>query len=314
MQRAEDLKRLLAANRTRGGGDYLLTLTTPHDMGDRLKPMRQAVANAWRYVNSGAPAQRLRIRLGLGWVRGAEVTIGPAGWHPHLHVLLLTDKPLADCPNCRHTAECREGCGHHPGAACAAGCQVGELARFVLERWRISLERAGYRAPSAEHGIDVRACRVARYLAKLGLGDELAKASFKTAATGHRTPLQLLFDVAVARQEERNDDAARRDLALWAEYSRGMRGARQLTSSAGLWERYGVAETPEQLLLEIQEPEQAGLCLWTIEPEIWRRFVSWNVSLQLRLLRLAEELPPDDARDAICKELERVQGYEVAPF
>ena len=31
-----------------------------------------------------------------GSIRALEVTHGQAGWHPHVHVLLLTSAPLAD--------------------------------------------------------------------------------------------------------------------------------------------------------------------------------------------------------------------------
>jgi hypothetical protein len=53
----------------------------------------------------------LRDRFGLvGYVRATEVTHGRSGWHPHLHVLLMTDRVL--------TLD-----------------ELRELHQFVRERW-----------------------------------------------------------------------------------------------------------------------------------------------------------------------------------
>lgn len=319
MGRAEELKALLAEHRKRGGGDVLLTLTTPHDVGDRLKPMRKAVARAWQFVQSGKQAQAIRRRFGLAWIRGLDLTVGASGWHPHLHTILLTPRPLVDCPNCRHNQECRDdgSCGHHAGEGCDACCQVGELARFVYARWCRSIEKAGYRTPSREHGLDVRHCRIAKYIAKLGLGDELAKKDFKRAHAGHRTPLQLLADIhhelhIAVRQDAPTVNA---DIALWLEYARGMKGAKQLTYSRGLRKQYAMPEPApdDQYYLDQLEPPKA-LIVTSFELEEWRDVIAPNVGLRLRLLHLAEDYPPDEASDRIRKLLDEVQGREVVPF
>lgn len=320
MQRAEELKALLAEHRKRDGGDVLLTLTTPHDVGDRLAPMRKAVARAWQFVNTGHQAQEIRRRFGLAWIRGLDLTVGASGWHPHLHVILLTPRHLTDCPNCRHSQECRDdgSCGHHAGVGCSAGCESGELARFVYARWCKAIKRAGYRTPSLEHGLDLRRCRIAKYIAKLGLGDELAKKDFKRAHAGHRTPLQLLADIYRARRVAVHADEQQcaGDVALWVEYAKGMKGAKQLTYSRGLRKRYALPEPEpdDQYYLEQFEP-QKGLVVYSFDDaNEWRDVVAPNVTLRLRLLHLAEEYPPDDAADRIRKALDEVQGREAVPF
>jgi hypothetical protein len=319
MQRGEELKGLLAEHRKRGGGDVLLTLTLPHHQGDRLRPMQKAVANGWRAVIGGKDGQAMRRRFGLSYIRGHDLTVGPAGWHPHLHVILLTAKPLIDCPNCRHTQECRDdgSCGHHAGQGCAPGCETGELAATVYARWVRSIKRSGYKTPSREHGLDVRRCRIAKYIAKLGLGDELAKKDFKRAHAGHRTPLQLLADIHFALHVAVHPDDARcsADIGLWVEYAKGMKGAKQLTYSKGLRKRYALPE-PEpdaQFYLEQFEPEKA-LIVTSFELAEWRDVIAPDVRLRLRLLHLAEEYPPDEAADRIRKALDEVQGREAVPF
>jgi hypothetical protein len=319
MQRAEELKGLLAEHRKRGGGDVLLTLTMPHDQGNRLRPMQQAIANGWRSVIGGKVGQELRRRFGLAYIRGHDLTVGVSGWHPHLHVILLTARPLVDCPNCRHTQDCRDdgSCGHHAGQGCTSGCEVGELAAAVYARWCRSLERANYRTPSPQHGLDVRRCRIAKYITKLGLGDELAKTAFKRGHTGQRTPFQVLADITFALHVavHKDDQRCNADMNLWVEYAKGMKGAKQLTYSKGLRKRYALPEPApdDQYYLDQFEP-QKGVIVTSFEPAEWRDVIAPNTSLQLRLLHLAEEHPPDEAADRIRKLLDQVQGREVAPF
>jgi hypothetical protein len=55
MHRAAEVRRIGDAHRAAGGALYLLTLTLPHDQGDRLEPLYHAVSDSYRYVRSGTP-------------------------------------------------------------------------------------------------------------------------------------------------------------------------------------------------------------------------------------------------------------------
>ncbi len=198
-ERGEEVRRAITACRAGSGEVYMLTLTTPHDEGDALAPMMRAVADAFRYILQGRAWGQLKDELGyIGFIRGAdEPTIGPKGWHPHLHVLFLFERPLS----------------------------AQELARFeehVYSRWVKRIVKHGYREPSRERGVHLAVSHEDRYIAKLGLADELASGMYKQAREGRRTPLQLLVDAAAG------DDKA---LELYREFAEAMHGRKRITWS-----------------------------------------------------------------------------------
>ncbi|HEY6141664.1 MAG TPA: hypothetical protein VI670_28215 [Thermoanaerobaculia bacterium] len=286
-KRAEELRTVLTRHAAIGGGDCMLTLTTPHDLGDALKPMRQQTARAWRFVCSGNPWKRVRARYGIQFVRGAEVTHGANGWHPHLHVVLLTRRPLSDA-------------------------QQRELEGFFWRRWSRAITKphketgTQYRVPL--EGVGARITRLGRedYLAKLGLGDEVASAVTKSARPGHRTAFQILYDIWRAK------GANAADIALWREYVAEMQGAKQLTWSAGLRKRYALAEQTDLELVEANLPD--GPTVYAFSNQVWADFVAPHVERRIRLKQTAERYPLDEAADRIVRMLDRWAGLEPVPF
>jgi hypothetical protein len=255
--RAAELRFHVGAHRATGGGCYLLTLTTPHDQSDELKHLRQSVSNAWRFVCSGRAWVEWKKRLGLvGFVRSAEATIGPSGWHPHLHVLVFTARVL--------------------DAATMAAFEA-----YVYERWCAKIQACGYRQPSREHGVKLTESHQDDYIQKLGLADEVASGAFKKGREGRRSPLAVLYDYEQHRQP--------RDLALWKEWCEGMRGARQLTWSKGLRARYLVERELSDQEVVASEDNKPAEVLAVIDPTMWDEGVSHRPDLQVRLLNAAEE-------------------------
>src|SRR6185436_16024546 len=188
---------------------YLLTLTVRHGVGDDLKAVRQGVAKAWRRVQSGAPWKRLKADMGfVGSIRALEVTHGAHGWHPHLHVVLLTR----------------------------------ELAPAVLEsyrarisiRWQHAVESVLGRAhaPLDKAGCDLRGCHNAEYLTKLGL--ELTAPAEKRARGGNRSVNEIAADFVATQSET--------DKRLYQRYCTGIYGARMLTWTKGLRRAAGLLE------------------------------------------------------------------------
>ena len=275
--RAAELRLIVGAHRATGGGCYMLTLTTPHDQGDELKHLRQTVANAWRFVCSGRGWIRWKETIGyVGSVRSAEATVGPSGWHPHLHVLLFTKAPLT------------------PDMAAA-------FEAYVYGRWCRKIEAGGYRRPSLEHGVKLTESRQDDYIAKLGLADEVASGAFKSAREGRRSPLAVLADYSAFRRD--------RDLLLWHEWCQSMRGARQMTWSKGLRERY--ATERELSDREVVDRDEVGpvKVLWVIPPEHWDDGVAKRPDLQARLLDAAEQYGERGVRWILAKE-----PYPGVPF
>lgn len=275
--RAGELRVAVGAHRAAGGGCYLLTLTTPHDQGDDLRHLRQAVADAWRFVCSGRAWLRWKERVGyVGTVRAAEATIGPNGWHPHLHVLVFTQAPLAEADRAAWEA-------------------------WIYERWAKKIAQSGYRTPSREHGVKLAESHQDDYIAKLGLADEVASGAFKSGRDGRRTPLAVLADYERERRP--------RDLALWKEWCDAMRGARQMTWSKGLRDLY-LAE-PEATDAEVAASEERGpaTVVTVIDPTMWDEAVSNRPDLQTRILNSAEAYGERGVRWILAKE-----PYPGVPF
>lgn len=242
-QRAEALQAQISDWITRGGAVWFLTLTFPHDYEDALKVSAKLAARAFTSVLRGRAAETDRERYDVaGFVRALEVTTGPNGWHPHLHVLVFLN-------------------GHRGVRARRAfhSAIFARFARFIV--------RAGFRPP------DIRNCpievvetaTVGAYVAKAnGTAREMTAGHLKRGRGTSRTPMQLLDDAI------NGDSEARR---LWAEYEPGMHGRRQLTytralraqlfpeSDSGAVDGTAVADASAILAME-------GVAIY---PSLWRR-------------------------------------------
>ena len=189
------------------GAVYMLTLTVPHKAWDSLKVMREAVAECWTKVVRGAPWDRWKLKAGVvGAIRAMEVTHGKNGWHPHLHVLLLT-KDLDDDLE-------------------------AEFRIWLAERWAKMVVKAGLGDINA-HGVDFyRASQVSTaggYVAKWGCDSELTKWHVKGAKGANRSPWQLLAAAGEGDKEAR---------MRWREFSVVFAGTRHITMSHGLRDLY----------------------------------------------------------------------------
>lgn len=290
--RAEELRALLEKHRAARGAAYMLTLTLPHDAGDDLRPMRRHVSRAWQFVQSGAPWKRWKKRIGFfGSVRALEVTSGASGWHPHLHVLVLTEVKLREQTQ-------------------------NEFVAFVLARWRKAIARpnkdngAQYREPTAEHGVTLTESHRDDYIAKLGLADEIVNGTLKNGRHGGRTPLQILHDITFGVGSELEQ---RRSVRLWMEYANEMFGARQLTWSKGLREAYDIPEQTE-LELAIAEETADHEELYRFSNSDWDDFIGKNLSLRLKLKALAVETPAGQLEARIIELLDGARGLPPVPF
>jgi len=253
-RRAEEVSAVLAAHLAAKRGGEFLTLTLPHQAGDRLEKTRRLAADGWKRVQQGRGWLALKTSLGIvGTIRALEVTVGKNGWHPHVHVIILTARPLV-------AAE-REALRSHAFAA-----------------WRTVVVRAGQAAPLPAHTTiqPVTTAKIGEYATKFGAALELTHGQTKTARGEHRTPFEMLRDFLSTGDEA--------DLLLWQEWERGMRGAKQLTWSRGLKARYAVEEKSDEALAA---EEVGGDVVVTITPTQWRALV--RLGLRVRLLEALED-------------------------
>jgi hypothetical protein len=258
--RAEEIDRALGRHLAAGGGGAVfVTLTMPHDAGMPLERVWNTISGAWAALVAGRHRKALREQFGVvGYVRAVEVTHGRAGWHPHLHVLLLTEAPL-DLDELR------------------------VLHRFLRERWGRRVVAVGFREPALHRGVRVlpvsSADGVGGYLTKLAEdegpsrtpGLELARPDLKDGRTwGSRAPFRILADHERAGRPE--------DWRLFEEWLHVAKGRRTLEWSRGLRARLLLDEqerTDEELAEESDQAEEIAV----LEPEVWTEIVRCGLNV-----------------------------------
>jgi hypothetical protein len=252
--RQREVSALLEAHLCAGGTALFLTLTVPHDVGTDLGALRRIVSQTWKGMQGGSAWLAMKERCGIvGTVRALEVTAGRNGWHPHLHVLLLCAAPLSDAA-------------------------LTELHAGIVARWARGVTRAGLRAPLRDLCPMKRiySADAADYLAKIAAVLELTRWDAKQGRESGRSPFQILATAAAGNA---------RDVALWREWCAGIKGARQLTWSKGLRERYSLE--PEATDEAIASAEVGGDVVLTLSLPAWA-IVCRTPMLRADVLRAAE--------------------------
>lgn len=264
----EQLRFAADKNRELGGANYTIALTIKHrSTRHELAAMVDLVNDGWRRVLSGAPWKRKVSEVGIrGYVRAVEITHGEAhGWHPHIHVALFTVRVLSQT-------------------------ERDELRAWISARWRrivIRMTGSSEYTPNDERGVVLRPMYKTDYLAKFGLGGELAKAIVKRSHGEHRSPWDMLQALATGTGTDR-------ERGLWREYTAAMYGHKQLTWSKGLKDLFGVEagilERREAEAVEDGNPNEPETVL-EMSAKIYTTAV-YNTDLESECLRAAESGRP----------------------
>lgn len=169
--RGEALARTLAHFMGLGFRVAHAVLTIRHTRGMPLSEVFEALSRAWRYMTKDR-AFRPHWE-GLGYARGVEITLGPNGWHPHIHLAVVIP-PERD-----------------PYAFKEALWEAWSGA--VVEVGWLPSDRAAYSYTLVESDEDVH--EVGRYVAKAssgwGVGPEVAGGARKDSTKG-LSPFTLL--------------------------------------------------------------------------------------------------------------------------
>jgi hypothetical protein len=179
----------------------MATFTIRHWPGLALKPLRRGLANAFRRMLQHRDWRARDCLRHVQLVRALEVTDGPHGWHPHLHVLLLLEAELTDEA-------------------------LASLEVMVAGLWTATVERTMGRAyrPTLDRGVDVSRCYRADYLTKLGLEVADAGQAKRARNVKGRTYWQLRTDWIAGGKHVDDKDATR-----VREFLAGMLGAKVVT-------------------------------------------------------------------------------------
>jgi hypothetical protein len=266
------------------GAVMLLTLTLPHDHGERLADVLGTVRESFGALVSGRAWQTTKLDYGVQfYIASHDSTVGRNGWHPHLHILLFGRYALDDE-------------------------DLAALERAIWKRWSDAVTKRGHRRPSRKHGVQLERARnrtdVARYVCQVVAGDdvddartvpvalEMARGDLKTSHhAGQRTVWQLLRDLTERRAREGEwtpamDAADERDLALWLEWEKATKGVRAIRWSRGL--RVAVGLDEEKSDEEIVAAEVGGVDVYVFpDTDSWKAVAS-TPGARAALIRAAE--------------------------
>jgi len=215
-----------------GGQLAMVTLTVRHFERMSLRQVLEAVSGGWRKLRNRKEYRALRSQL-AGTVKGLEVTVGPNGWHVHIHVLLFVSGDAV------------------PG-------EVEGLSHALFDPWaELAAEVLGV-SPDRSHGVHVRWMdpTASAYVSKIG--NEITRSDMKAGGTVH--PLTLLDEYAMG-----DVDAMHR----FAEYGNAMFGRHSLDWSPGLRKLLGLsAEKSDE---ELAAQEEDGESVVFVDGRVWNR-------------------------------------------
>ena len=203
--RRAEMNALLAWSRSEGHSVVMLTLTARHNRFTDLVPFLAGMKDALKRFRQSKGWRALAL---VGSVAATEVTHGANGWHPHLHLLLVSP----------------------------AG-QAGALAAVenLRSEWLRSLGKFGLSGNGAAFQVQ-SASAAGEYIGKFGAAEELTLGHVKQGrGASSRSPWQLLADAR---------DGDSQAGALWIEFALAFKGRCQLVWSRGLKEKAGVNDDP----------------------------------------------------------------------
>lgn len=215
------------------GGCLLLTLTFSHSLDMSLGMSLEGLKKAYQYFVEHRQVKKIFSSIGvLHKIKGLEVTWGQNGWHPHNHILLLTEHQVLGFESYRN---------------------------LLASIWQNSCIKAGLRSPSIQHGLDIQdGTYAADYVAKWGLPEELTKGHLKKGRNGSYTPFDLL-QLSIENESIHGKLPSK----LWQEFVIAMKGAQQLRWGRGLKKLLLIEEKTDEELAE--ETEENAILLTDVD-------------------------------------------------
>lgn len=272
----------------------MITLTVPHGLGDSAKFLSDSVAAAWRNLTAhrkwkskggvrSLPGIKHKVNL-LGYVRALEVTHGRNGWHPHLHIIVISEHGMM------------------------------RQRTNLWELWSSVCVSLGLGEPSLERGVDIQdGTKAGEYLCKFSYdgellqtqqgqairwdaADELTLANKKSGRNGSRKPHQILADA----------EFNHRDILLFQEFAEAFKGKSQLQWSPNLKQWAGIGELTDE---EISEKETDTDLVFVIPADYWKVIIKTSAKADRRslIVRLSET----GGLSALAEYLSPVLGYST---
>jgi len=240
---------------------HFLTLTFPHYMHDNLKDILTFLIKGFDYLNNH---RQTRKSLKFRFIRAVEPTFGGNGWHPHLHVVIIS----------KHSSE--------------------ELRRVLRPLWqrriKKQLNREGNDNAFNLVSWDSKRDALAKYLTKIGarigtkrgsnttmkdvekwtLAKELVRGHIKQSNKGY-TPFDMLHIIATGEAPEFDFDP----VAKFKEFAEAFRGRQAFTFSRNFLK--DIEEATRNLLekedAEIVRDEKVDQVMVSFDYKAWKTII-----------------------------------------
>lgn len=264
-RRRQELKDAIQVSQQKDLRAHFVTLTFPHGISDDLNDILSKMSQAFKRLSAG----KYRVKKLLsdlnpdfsieGFIRAIEVTHGKNGFHPHIHMIVFTNSVT----------------------------KSSDLLTVYGTAWERACVLAGLPAPSREHGCTVQdGSRVAEYVSKWGIEDEMTKSNAKIGKTKGLSPWGLLRCVL---DGDDVDYPPKKAGDLFRVYAKAFAGRRQLYWSNGLRARLELSkEVTDQEIADRQEDDRASI-LATLSTQQWKAIRSQK--MESVLLDVAEKQP-----------------------
>jgi hypothetical protein len=227
----------------------MLTLTLPHQAGDDLAWLLDALQSSWNATISGQGRKVLKSYGLIHYLRGLDYTQGKNGHHPHYHSVLFFDRVLTDD-------------------------DVWWLECDLRGRWERAIKRATGR-DCAQAGLKLEAVRghqagvrsVVTYCGKALTGALLESlwSQSKTSGKG-----RTLWEVLSSSGENE------KDAKLWRELEVGFHKRRWFVCSRGLLALGEPSEEEASQAPELEAPEREPLVV--LADRLWRAIASASLT------------------------------------
>lgn len=271
-----ELSALMASVQQQGFYAYLVTVTLSHTMRDTLAYSRGVLQSAWAMLTSGRLWSRFADdNMILGFARTSEEPFGKNGFHPHYHVLMISELELV-------------------------GNSLGKFEQELQARWSECVRaKGGKTVTDIALKVDIADSAIADYISKYGrepssaswgADSEMTHGNMKTSPSEYRksfTPIELL-KVASVEPSDTKDDFCKmfglttgqaRQMAgqKWLEHYWTMKGKRRVDYSKGLNDRFDIEAKVKELREAKEQLENAQkIVLACVDVPCWHRRVMFN--------------------------------------
>lgn len=278
----EELKEDLILLEKRGFYAHMLTLTVPHSRDDSLEDTLSKLSKAKsKLFKDGLALQN------EGHITSLEVKYSSEnGWHPHLHLIVITNKKYSDY-------EIKGTLGVNPKSFGVLGYE-----KMIGIQWQKYCKSVGLREPSLRHGVDLKCgyddknhktTELIDYILKDDLASEMTKSHTKIGKynADSVTPFQLAL---LAEGDEENSPFA----VLFREYAKAIKGKNNGKKSPKLVKLLDKIKNPIGPQLPASEEDsdsiESPVLVYELQEKEWRVLCSDHESKGKLLILIEQDI------------------------